>query len=130
MRQALRDVAEADNVSEDRTGKEVARWLTEILDESHAEVAELLEVSPRTLQRWLSTEDSAEPRGSDAARLWVIARVVNQLRHSLSGPGAMRWFFVPHPDLKDGVPADLVADPHATETLLRLAAATRVSVAT
>lgn len=130
MRQALRDVDEGEAVGEDRTDKEVVKWLAETLDAPNAAIAELVGTSPRSFQRWLSPQDPAEPRGSDAARLRIVARVVNQLRHSLSGPGVLTWFYSPHPDLKDRQPANLLGSPQATETLIRLAAATRVSAAT
>jgi hypothetical protein len=129
VRQALRDVADEQAVSDDRPTKQVVRWLVETLDAPYPRVAALLRTSPRTLQRWLSDEPT-EPRGEDAARVMLVAKVTNQLRHALTGEGVLRWFESPNHDLDRTKPAELLADPDAVPRLVRLAAATRVSGAT
>jgi hypothetical protein len=129
MRQAVRDLAEGLPVREDRPAKDIAQWLDETLDVPQATLAELVGANPRTFQRWVSLKDSAEPRGDEARKLRVVARIANNLRHSLSGPGVVGWFLRPNPHLKGAPPADLLGEPEAGEELLRLAAAVRSSAA-
>ena len=128
VRQALRDVDDERASGEDRDPKLVVRWLVEILDAPHPRVAELLQTSPRTLQRWLSQEPT-QPRGEDAARLRVVAKVTNQLRHALTGEGVLRWFETARADLGGRTPASLLADLDEAPHLIRLAASARVTVA-
>jgi uncharacterized protein (DUF2384 family) len=130
VRQALRDLAEEGDVEEGRPIKDVVRWLVEILDAPNPDVARLLGTSARTLQRWLSPEDRTEPRGDDALRVKVVARVTNQLRHAITSEGVFRWFETPHPALRKRPPIELVTDVGGSGRLLALAAATRVGVAT
>jgi len=124
MRQVFRDIAEGGPLYEDRSAKEMAHWLAEVLDTSQASLAELLGVSTRTFQRWISSGDSA-PDGEDARRVRVLARITNHLRHSLTGPGVVRWFSVPHPRVGGRRPLELLDDPQAAEELTTLAASTR-----
>lgn len=125
LRQVYRDLAEGEAVYEDRSAKQVAAWLSEILDVSQARLAKLLNISPRTLQRWVSETDSVAPEGEDARRVRVIARVANHLRHVLTGPGVVLWFEVPSAQL-DGVrPLDLLDDPDGAARLATLAASAR-----
>jgi uncharacterized protein (DUF2384 family) len=125
MRQVFRDVAEGGPLYEETSAKEIARWLAGILDTSQASLAELLGVSPRTFQRWISAADSAGPDGEDARRIRVVARIANHLRHALTGPGVVRWFQLPHPQLGGGRPLDLLEDPQAADSLATLAASAR-----
>lgn len=129
MRQAVRDLAEGLPVREDIPAKQVAQWLDRTLDVPQAILAELVDTSPRTFQRWVSAKDSAEPRGNEARKLRVIARIANILRHTLGGPGVVGWFLRAHPHLKGTPPAALLGEPDAGEELLRLAAAVRSSAA-
>jgi hypothetical protein len=130
MRQALRDVADTAAVAESVSPRQIAAWLVDVLDVSNAEVADLIDVAPRTFQRWLSPRETVEPHGEDAARLRIVARVTNQLRHSLTGPGVVAWLYSPNRELKDQRPVDLLHHLESTPSLVRLAAGTRVSAAT
>jgi uncharacterized protein (DUF2384 family) len=125
MRQVFRDIAEGGPLYEDRSAKEIARWLAAVLETSQASLAELLGVSTRTFQRWLSEENTAGPEGEDARRVRVVARIANHLRHALTGPGVVRWFGLPHPQLDGLRPLDLLDDPSAADRLATLAASTR-----
>ncbi len=127
MRQALRDVAEEAPVRDARPAKEVARWLADTLHVSQAALAELAGTAPRTFQRWISAQDASAPQGEEERRLRTVARIANQLRHALSGPGVLAWFRRPRPELQGRSPAELLADPLATPDLLALAAAARSS---
>lgn len=125
LRQVYRDLAEGAAVYEDRGAKQVAAWLAEVLDVSQTRLAKLLDVSPRTLQRWVSETDPVGPEGEDARRLRVIARVANHLRHALTGPGVVLWFEVPSAQLGGTRPLDLLDDPNAAARLATLAASAR-----
>lgn len=125
MRQVFRDIAEGGPLYEERSTKEIASWLAHCLETSQGSLAELLGVSTRTLQRWVSKADTVQPEGDDARRVRVVARIVNHLRHSLTGPGVVRWFSLPHPLLNGRRPIDLLDDPAAVEQLSALAASVR-----
>lgn len=125
LRQIYRDVAEGEMVYEDRPAKQLAAWLTEVLDVSQARLAELAGVSARTFQRWVSATDPAGPEGEDARRLRVIARAANHLRHALTGPGVVRWFEQPNPQLDGRRPLDLLSEADAAAQLSTIAAGVR-----
>jgi uncharacterized protein (DUF2384 family) len=125
LRQVYRDLAEGSAIYEDRPAKEVARWLDHALDVSQSRLAELVGVSPRTFQRWVSESDRVGPEGEDARRLRVIASAANHLRHVLTGPGVVSWFERPNPQIDGLRPLDLLDDPEAAARLATLAASTR-----
>jgi hypothetical protein len=77
----------------------------------------------------VSERERAAPTGDDDRRLRVVARLVNQLRHSLTGPGVVDWFEHPRSDLGGARPVDLLDDPDRLEALLAAAAASRGNVA-
>jgi|GEM_PF-1810985 len=129
MRQVFRDISEGGPLYEDRPARELARWLATALDVSQASLAELLGVSTRTFQRWLSEESVGRPEGEDARRVRVVARIANHLRHALTGPGVVRWFDLPNPQLAGRRPLELLDDPSAAEQLTNLAAGARSSMA-
>ncbi len=130
MRQALREILEGMPVREDRPAKEIARWLSGALGVSQASLAGVIGTSPRTFQRWVSQTDPTEPEGPEAQRLRIIARIANQLRHVLTGPGVVSWLKRPHEELRDRAPVDLINTPDAVPTLEQLAARARSSAAT
>jgi uncharacterized protein (DUF2384 family) len=125
MRHVFRDIAEGGPLYEDRSAREIARWLATVLDTSQASLAELLGVSARTFQRWISEAGPGEPQGEDARRVRVVAQIANHLRHALTGPGVVRWFARPHPRLGGDRPLDLLDDPQAADLLATLAAGAR-----
>lgn len=122
---ALVLVTEADPVGEHRSTKEIAQWLDETVDVSQRELAELLGVDLRKFQRWISRANSMNPEGEDARRVRTVARVANQLRHTLSGPGVVAWFGWPRGDLSGKTPRDLLNDVSKTPDLLLAAGSTR-----
>jgi len=129
MRQALRDFAEEVPVGEAESPKDVARWLMDVLDVPVARIAGLLDVSPRTYQRWLSPSGTTTPHGDDALKLRVAARITNHLRHVFTGPGVVRWFDRPNPQLKGEAPGLLLRHAERLNELVNLAAASRSSAA-
>lgn len=125
LRQVYRDLAEGAAIYEDRPAKDIARWLDEALDVSQARLAELIGVSSRTFQRWVSETEPVSPEGEDARRIRVVAGAANHLRHVLTGPGVVRWFEEPNTRLDGRSPLDLLSDPSASGRLSTLAASTR-----
>jgi hypothetical protein len=121
-------IAEREPIGEDQPATDVARWLeTTLPSVSQQRKAQLLRVSLRTYQRWVSA--TTTPSGDEERRLRVVARLVNQLRHSLTGPGVVEWFERPRADLDSASPADALDDPARLEPLLAAAAASRGNVA-
>lgn len=129
LRQALRDLIDEAPTKDGRPAKHVARWLAEHVTVSQAQLATLLGVSPRTLQRWLSETDPASPEADDEVRLRAVAQVVSHLRHVFTGPGVVRWFERPHPHLAGKAPMTLLSDATDIPTLLRLASLSRSTLA-
>jgi len=123
-------IADRAPVGEDRPSAEIARWLDETLATvSQQRKAELLGVGLRTFQRWIADRNGTTPSAADDRRLRVVARIVNQLRHSLTAPGVVGWFEYPRADLGGARPAELLDDPGRLEQLLGAAAASRGNVA-
>jgi hypothetical protein len=130
MRFLFARIAERQPVGEDQPANEVARWLEATLPSvSQQRKADLLRVGVRTYQRWISGRETSTPSGEDERRLRVVARIVNQLRHSLTGVGVVEWFDHPRADLDGASPADVLDDPGRLELLLGAAAASRGNVA-
>jgi hypothetical protein len=130
MRFLFARIAERQPVGEDQPANEVARWLEATLPSvSQQRKAELLRVGVRTYQRWISGRGTSTPAGDDERRLRVVARIVNQLRHSLTGVGVVEWFDHPRADLDGASPAAVLDDPDRLELLLAAAAASRGNVA-
>jgi hypothetical protein len=123
-------IADREPIGEERAVEEVARWLdSKLASVSQPRKAELLHVSSRTYQRWVSEHESARPSSEDERRLRVVARIVNQLRHSLTGPGVVEWFDQPRADLDGETPAGVLDDPAKLEVLISAAAASRGNIA-
>ena len=130
MRFLFARIAERQPIGEDRPPRELAQWLERTLPSvSQQRKAALLRVSPRTYQRWVSDREPTTPTGDDERRLRIVARIVNQLRHSLTGPGVIDWFEQPRADLDGASPSDTLDDPARLEPLLAAAAASRGNVA-
>jgi hypothetical protein len=130
MRFLFARIADRQPIGEDRAARDVALWLDSKLPSvSQPKKAELLNVSPRTYQRWISDRESVHPSGDDERRLRIVARIVNQLRHSLTGPGVVEWFEHPRADLDGATPAGVLDDPEKLELLIGAAAASRGNVA-
>jgi hypothetical protein len=121
-------IADREPIGEDRPPGDVARWLEATLPSvAQQRKAALLGVGVRTYQRWLAGQTT--PAAEDERRLRVTARIVNQLRHSLTGPGVVEWFDHPRADLDGRRPRDLLGDAERLEPLLAAAAASRGTVA-
>jgi hypothetical protein len=127
VRHALRDIIENRPYNDDAPVREVLAKTAEILAVPQKTFADLLGVSVRKLQRWLAA-DGPEPATDDAARIRAVGQVVNQLRHSFTGPGVVAWFYREHPVLRRR-PIELLNDPLSYPRLLGAATAARAMTA-
>lgn len=123
FRQALRDITENQPYGDDVPVGAVLARTAEVLAAPQKTLAGLLGVSVRQLQRWLAN-DGPTPAADDAARIRVVGQVVNQLRHTFTGPGVVAWFYREHPVL-GRCPVELLDDPSAFPRLVNAAAAAR-----
>jgi hypothetical protein len=123
----LHDIEEGAPVREEMPSDAIVGWIKEHTGASNSELAALLGISERKLERWLSARDPASPGGDDEMRVRVLGRLVNQLRHAMTGRGALRWLSIPNADLGGAAPAELLDDPAASARLFSLARATRSS---
>jgi len=129
IRQSLAAIAEREPVSAERTPKQIVQWLAARTEVPQARLAELLGVSARQLQRWLSTTQSSQPEGDDARRVRLVARIVNQLRFALTPAGTVAWFSWTRSDLDSRAPIELLDDPMEEPRLLMIAGAMRSTLA-
>jgi hypothetical protein len=127
FRQALRDIVENQPYNDDAAIGDILARTVETVAAPQKTVADLLGVSVRQLQRWLAA-DGPEPAADDAARIRVVGQVINQLRHSFTGPGAVAWFYRRHPVLGQP-PVELLDDPLRYPQLLSAATAARAMTA-
>lgn len=130
LRQGFAAIAESEPVADERSPKEVARWLAEKTEVPQHRLAELLGVSLRQFQRWVSSQEQAQPEGDDARRVRAVARIVNQLRFSLTPAGAIEWFSWPRDDLDGRRPIELLDEPDKLPELTAIAGSMRSTYAT
>lgn len=123
FRHALGDITENQPYNDDAPVRDVLARTAEILAAPQKTLADLLGVSVRQLQRWLG-EDGPEPAADDAARIRAVGQLVNQLRHSFTGPGVVAWFYREHP-LLGRRPIEALDDPLSFPQVLGAATAAR-----
>ena len=128
LQDVIADIEAGTAVGDERPGYEIVAWLRGCTAMSNGELAGLLGVSKRKLDRWIAGD--SEPAGEDAIRLRVAARVVNQLRHSMTAAGAVRWLERPFADLGGRSPSELLGSAELAPRLFALAARSRRSDAT
>jgi uncharacterized protein (DUF2384 family) len=109
FRHALRDIVENRPYDDGAPIRDVLTRTANTIAAPQKSIAELLGVSVRQLQRWLA-DDAVQPAADDAARIRMVGQVVNQLRHTFTGPGVIAWFYRRHPTLGER-PVDLLDDP-------------------
>jgi hypothetical protein len=122
---ALAALGEAEAVGDERTPKELARWLAAAADVPQRDLAALLGVDLRRFQRWISPRERTQPEGEEARRLRVVARLVGQLRHAYTAAGVLAWFDRPQRALAGAAPRELLADPLRLPELMLAAGAVR-----
>lgn len=72
-----------------------------------AEVARLVDTTPRTVARWLSAEVAPRPEARE--RLLEILAVLDLLSSTLTKDAAHDWLFTPNPSLDHHKPAELLS---------------------
>ena len=122
---ALAALGEAEAVGDERTPKELARWLVATVEVPQRDLADLLGVELRRFQRWISARERTRPEGEEARRLRALARLVGQLRHAFTPAGVVAWFDWPRPELGGATPRELLPDPLRLPDLLLAAGSTR-----
>jgi len=127
FRHALRDIVENQPYDDGAPVRDVLVRTVDAVAAPQKTLAELFGVSVRQLQRWLG-DDGPEPAADDAARIRAVGQVVNQLRHTFTGPGVVAWFHRRHPVLGKR-PIDLLDDPLRYPQVLSAATAARAMTA-
>lgn len=125
LQDVLDEMGERSVVGDQRSGQDIVRWLREQTAIPNTELADLLGVSNRKLDRWIAGD--SEPGGEEEMRLRVAARLVNQLRHAMTAYGAVRWLQRPLPELDQLPASDLLGNAEMTPRLFSLAARARRS---
>ncbi|MGH9056637.1 MAG: hypothetical protein ACRDYY_12370 [Acidimicrobiales bacterium] len=126
FRHALRDIVSDQPVGADAPVREVLAFTVSVVSVPQKDIAELLGVSTRQLQRWLS-KGGPEPTGDDEARIRIVGQLANQLRHSFTGPGVLAWFYREHP-VTHVSPVKWLGDPLHYPALVSAATAARAMV--
>jgi hypothetical protein len=119
MRVFLTEIIEDAPYALDVSIGDVLHNLVEVLQVPQRDIAGLLGITPRSLGRWLEPGWSGPSRGRED-RLRLVAQLVNQLRHSLTPDGVVRWFYRVHPELHDR-PIDLLDSDPRRPDLFRVA---------
>jgi hypothetical protein len=127
--QALAAIAEGEPISDERSPKELVQWLAERSEVAQVRLADLLGVSPRQFQRWISPHEAAHPEGDDLRKMRAVARIVNQLRFVLTPSGTIEWFSWPRRELNGRAPSELLDDPEELPELTRIAGSMRATYA-
>lgn len=129
LRQGFAAIAESEPVGDERSPKEIVRWLTDNAEVPQSRLADLLGVSLRQFQRWASTSQPTQPEGDDARRVRAVARIINQLRFALTPAGAVEWFGWPREDLDGRAPRELLDQPEGLPKLASIAGSMRSTYA-
>lgn len=124
-------LAEKKPVSEDQPVKDVARWLDRIVSLPQQRKADLLGVSERTYQRWISEAESSQPEGEEERRVRLIARAVNDLRFLFTAAGAVEWLERENARLDGQTPRHLLGsgDPEQAQRVFEVIASARTGAA-
>jgi hypothetical protein len=88
---------------------QLSEWLPGI---KRAQLAELVDRTPRHLQRW------AKDGGRPTRRLQLVTRLVALLRRAWTPEGVVAWFHRPRRDLDGRTPIDVIDDPDYERDLI------------
>lgn len=114
-------IAEREPVAAGRDANAIARWLVDTAGLPARQVAPIVGVHERTLQRWAAEPPQSAPSGEDERRLRSVAQVVAQLRHVLTAPGALAWMTAPAGELGEMTPMQRLEDPAGLPDVLAAA---------
>lgn len=113
IRHVLRDALDADVGADPRNAQALSGALVDWLPRvPQREIADLVGISLRQLQRWLK-EGGEAPR-----RLVVVAQLVVLLKRAWTPEGVVAWFYRPRRDLDGRPPFALLDDPGAEHALV------------
>jgi len=90
--------------------EQLQRWLPRV---SQAELAGLVGISTRQLQRWARGDHGHPPR-----RAQLVARLVALLHRSWTPEGVVGWFYRPRRELDDRAPIDVLDDTAYEQELM------------
>jgi hypothetical protein len=121
LHQLLAALAEREPIAADRDANAVARWLVETAGLTARQLAPLVGVHERTLQRWAAEPPQSAPSGEDERRLRSVAQVVAQLRHTLTASGVLAWMTAPEEALNGEAPLDRLDEPVGLPAVLAAA---------
>jgi hypothetical protein len=121
IRDALDEFVGGANADRRRLLREIERSLPGI---HQTEIAELLDVDPRTIRRW------GKEAGRPEHRLLLVARLVAVLRNAWTPKGVLAWFHRQRRDLGGTIPMDLLNDPGSEFSLLNAARSSRTQYGT
>jgi AraC-like DNA-binding protein len=121
VRHVVRDVLQEQPPAQLRDAQQVVTLLEQWLpDLTVRQVAELLGMSERQLQR------RRHDGGASTHRMQLAARLIAVLRHGWTDQGVYAWFTRPRPDLGDAAPLELLDDPSSERALVLAARSGRV----
>jgi|GEM_PF-5677354 hypothetical protein len=116
IREVLRDFREGPGIWASKGDNELIVWLVQSLPGiPQAQVASLLNVSPKTIYRWQGGGGSTEYHG----QLRALAAVVAQLRFSMTPIGIISWLRQPQADKR--TPLEKLATPADVASVIRSA---------
>jgi hypothetical protein len=128
VRDALYDLMEQSHVADDRLFADIIRWLAETTDEvPRAELAQVLSVNEKTLTRWL--HEGRSPGVANNFRVRAIAKLVNELGHTMTTPGLMLWLSRPKASLGGATPVEHIEGEDELSAVLELARRRRFQAA-
>ena len=106
IRHLIRDALDEQLQCEDRDSQGLVLQLGESLPRvGQREIARLLDISVRQLQRWKTGG------GDPSRRLLLVTRLAALLRHAWTPEGIVAWFDRPRRDLAGQSPIDVLDDP-------------------
>jgi hypothetical protein len=120
VRDTLHDLMEQSHVADDQSFADIIEWLAETTDEvPRAELARVLIVDEKTLTRWL--DEGRSPGVANNFRVRAIAKLVNELGHSMTTPGLMLWLSRPKASLGGATPVEHIEGEDELSAVLELA---------
>jgi hypothetical protein len=114
-------LAEREPLAAGRDANAVARWLVDSAGLAARQIAPMIGVHERTLQRWASEPPQSAPSREDERNLRSVAQIVAQLRHTLTAPGVLAWMTHPQADLDGQTPLQRLQDPAGLPVVLAAA---------
>lgn len=120
MRHIIRDAVDGTAPIDHGSVQELAQWLEDALNGvSDAEVAELVGMSERQIDRWVKGQNL--PTKGPSERLLTVIRLTATLRNYMTARGVVMWFHRARTALDGKAPIELLDDPSATDELIVLA---------